>query len=1001
MDLRRPCFNEETVSPSLLSLSKSEALLLENEFVAAQIFESRFDILEYLHYLCTRRMDNVTYSVLKKHLRGKPLDFIARATAPRYAQFTNIALAVLRGEAFRINGFALGDDTRLSEYSLYGFVTSYTVYTENAASVLAEFLPRVPAALDILDTTHQPVKEALASLLPTALAAIIEHNVLKEAVLEADVSGLSTEQLSRIIRHLFHERRSAKVGNSREMALKALERVMGGISPDNMLALSVAHAHEPSIFTDLLAPTAYRIIHEMPSLLQSDVITQFCYVYFYYKYSSGPLKEALSVLGLPGAESAILEASACFARRHACRSDFTEFFSGEIASSSDDAVALARLLPCFIACIEHSAPIDLPKLFEYPERFLAIGLRAGSSPEGRLLYDFYTNLLNERTARDISMSLDRDLLALFLIRRRIWFSMDFLPYVHLMDSRYKLIFAEHSLDWAADNLEELRRIGLTPSIYRKLAGSAYADRLAPEDAAVCTTEYQLSAATSGAAVEVREPADSVDNAVHYSEFKTDAAVCEDGTGAPTDEAHFPTPLHVSPMHAVANSVLAAFKANLPFDDFVNPELTNEDYVYLISTLYEYTAGSKHLLKLSQLLTSTLPRRLYLNMRYGEIRLVVLEVMGLANAAKEELLSALVAGVSPEDIPRLISDFHEHPVLPGAIHRKYALSREAESRKNGADNEGPSYIATNSEKVKQIVPPKEFLAPEGDAVAVLGRLCEVAFGESKLHTCVALAALRHIYPAGQAPFSVDAFLGSPYDSTVSAALEFVAFGSRDAVLLELVISREALDPIAVKAASRIDVKCLNEKDRNRIYMLFYTDPFAYVSSGLDRLGYEPEPALLSELIVGLKDVYAPAQCRQVAQFLSQYELPECCVPAILAGLDAPNVLYREWALGRISGAGMTLPQFLKLASYIATEHDIRLLERALGIIRELFESGRDTSCFSEYIEKWLRKPALSRLARLVYPFSTFRDRSGYYAILNDCREEEELVLIRRFHRLAEP
>lgn len=959
MDVRRPVYRNishstlDKTSPLhahyVLNTLTEEMLRQSQEdaFTVAFYYNEKFDVLDYLRFLKKREIGNVAYNVMKKYLRGCSIEAIDGITTGRHSPFKRACLAVLRGELYRINEYEVSEQlcaSELGEYFALGAISIHDQYVENFENVLSLCIKNNRRIINLLDYGNQKVRDALAVDLEHAYDHLLETGLIKHVIGSLDFDNILVARVAGIVNKCgMHE---------------LLASIKGIRNFRRLLDVAIAVGENREAFMCLKDIVLDRI-SERDEARDGEAMSGFVCMVLYYniQYTSTDWYVCQIMDGIVATKT--------------CSQYIEEIMKG--AGFQD----MARLFVEYARAMK-AGPPAVEDVLCLPERFFLASLDAIGSETAVLLKRFHTNLLHARIKDAVAKAINRSVLVKYLISRNIWYDTDMEDYVPVMSAKYRLMYAAHNLEWASRNIALLREHGIPRSLYSQLKKSAFSGCLAGlEDSIVESSHSEMPANSHPDASE--EHCHSEETATE-SHGITKFAFNASGKKLKLSEEAAAADGPCDGINMRLERIFECLKGNdSSCQEILGSVASDDEYTYIISSLFTWVEESKCLQGLGALLAGTAAGRC---LSYGDFKALIAGVARKYDG--HSVLRSMVAGVKIGDIKDIIKDYPE---------QSDAVAEGIAMRIGHSDFSTDLICAKNDlENSQNIISSKNTIAVshEKDTGAVHELVRELVSSGSNAE---AMAGIKAFAFLERPVFTVDHMLASTDDRVLAEVVKHIEHGKHNGAILGIVFTRGVLDELAAELIKLLDVSLISQADLNRIYFLFYVAPVNFIVHGIYKAGFALNDAMATELIVAMETIYDEALFEMLAGFLRGHALAAASHTAMCLRLETKNHLFRRWVLRSMDPAAVTHPFFVKICWVVANEDDLGIVR--LGI--ELLLKHGDGNGIRNMILGWARNRKLERLTRRFYPLC-MADRGFYTRLLARCGDGEEVAMLKDVYGL---
>lgn len=984
-EIRRPVFRKIALdtldrSSSLYThyLRRSltpEVLVSSSEdwFTVAFYYDMQFDVLDYLRHLRKQEITNVSYNIMKNYLRSRSKEEIVDFTSSDNAgdnTLTGVCLSVLRGELYRIRDFSFdGDAGLLSEYVIFGAITIHESCTPNFDTLFDMFIERYPRLVDLLDVGNKQVANALARNIQTTYPYLLDSGIIYGIL---DVLDVNVLPRSRIACLFSNERLDRKT--KAEIVGKMLLKIT---SLEVFLECAIDVSEDVCMFNLVVDQVLNRARGKSGGCVR--LLAVFCHVIFYHT--------GTDVLDGANPKYPVDQDVRNFAlgdMAEFVRSSDLHSTNREIRTMGTRFSRVAELYAKYAQILRKHVPA-IDDVLDLPERFFLLSLDAINTEQAALLREFHTNLMHDRIKEKVSRTINREILAKYLIKRHIWFKMDMDEHVGMMSDRYKMMYAANNLEWAFENIELLRKIGISRQLYSRLLKSKFKGCLTSTDK-VSYSNFLLRDRPDYMNDYVGSLDASKENAANIV-FRWDGPCAgrkkPEGVAVADGEAVEPDVDGNAKRPRVGiNGVLAALfesiKTGSPdYAEAFRQVETDADYFYIMDSLFQWVRETNCLRSFGAMFDGTVP---FYRIKYEDFKCIVGRV--IQKYGDHGILTNVVSSLDCSDIQSVISDY------PGESGFVSDGIRAAYERCLGTGGSAHACILGGKTREDRCA---------GDIAAVVEKL---VFSHKNDEILVGIKAFSCLQSP---PFAVGHLLASTSDLILEEVTKHIERGSHNEAILRLVFTRGVLDTISADLIKKLDIERVQPADLNRIYSLFYIAPLVYVTCEIYQYGFALNDNMVIELVGVMSTIYDRALFDRISLIIGDFCFSSACFNSMIHRLDVRNILFRRWAVERLVKMDtISLPYFVKLCLFIANEDDLAVVRGGIDALKQVCShpGNADHGCAAQIrglVSKWSENKRLAQLTRRVYPLF-MADPVWYSRVLGECSSREEVEMLRSAYKI---
>ncbi|KAI5149556.1 hypothetical protein ENBRE01_0978 [Enteropsectra breve] len=950
---------ESLLYQSYVSNTLTEKQLLssdEDPFIIAFFFKN-FNIINYLKYLSTQEISNVTYNVLKMYLEETPHlveDLIA--CVPSYVKENKAFLRTLEGELYR--NYSLekireskpinSDANKLSQENILQsldefFILGYTTIGEqpykNFKEIFAAYVKINPGFLYVVDLSADYVLDAISTNLRNTFNFVLEENIdvferinYNEGEIDT-IKALFIEKYKRIRNYKDKDAFLEKLHNFADV--EDLERRIN----------FYCELSENYSFYEKIKEDAIEIISKIK---ESPYCSIFNAIHFYYE-KSYIFEEKYNTLD----ENEMKELSS------PC-----SFYKTVMLYSKYNAHCAEIIL-------------NISDLIALPDKFFLLGLERLNTPLSNMMREFHLSLSNERKKEQIyqkilkldserieisgtSMPENQYVFLKYLVSRNIWFNINWAEHEMLLDDQYKMLYAEYNIDWAVKNIGELRKIGLSRFLYSKIKKSQYKDILTVEDLKAAQKQLECEAET-GDFISKRNIMDesSFDDRKDIKRIYFDSPFSEAGkkntetfeSSVPVEETDNAADVNENSYNILASKIFDNIKAKTLEAMYLEPNQLK----YVMLLVFDWVKNTNYLADF--------------------MNFIVLEMEHLSNsntafelsyAEFSSLIHTLFTEFSNQRFIMIICRYISFIDLVDLIR----------------DNE------QNSTDISMGIAKRIESDCKSGEVNCLSLVNRLVFSEEKHLVYVGSLIYRELHQKFDLSFTLNHLLVVNNDRVLEVVSEVIK--NEDIAcnekILSVILKRATLDCINVNLIKKLRIEDMSTGNIKRIYSMFYLDPVKYLECNVDSTAFAINSTMINEIVSAMGGIYSKALINKIGQRLSKCEFSDENYEAMADIIDCKNEVLAEWIVSSISTAEITAQGFVKLCLYIANSSCLENVEKLLKTMQQ----GKTYSI----VNKWMQNKKLACLSRRVYLLKNKPDQE-YLETLDVCDEEERMMLKRVF------
>lgn len=1013
-EIRRPIFKRVTAetldktSPlytHYLEGTLDRAMLCsssEDAFTLAFYYNSNFDVMEYLRFLRTSEITNLSYNVFKEYLKGRTKEDMLEITAPVVAERGTNALHILRGEMIRIMDYVIDEWLpELNEYAVYGYVTIHNIFTDSFEDIFRTYVKMNPRIMPLLACSDTRALRAFVDNIDVTYDYLLETKVVYEIV-----PSLCFEKMNRsqIVSLLSESHINGLHRDAREQAVQAIIRKLSSDTDLFTLVDIVATVSSSlTIFKMLLEPVLAVINEHANDVMKEhilDVLASFAYIVMNH-CNTFSIVDYFSI-------DAVNQHLATDIKKCTQRFDHSEI-KKRIFAMANNFRSIARLYVIYnFGITAHTPPLE--DVLDLPDRFFVLALDVIATEPARLLKEFHTNLLHSKKKRALADQIDPRLLALYLVKRNIWFEMDMAPFDDLMTDKYKMLYAQHNPEWASEHIDELRRIGIGQEVVKAISNSPFKDCLVDADQAAVNSVFQKGCSQTLEFAEAKRMLDQETDEEYENRIKSLKSIrfnwavesqpiwLEQRNEAGTDDLDGQSPKQIGVNANLSQIYDAVRSGHLDVASNFSSIISAGEYLYIFTNMYEWTGDAGFLEHLGTLLIETV---IFYDIEYSGFKDIIAAYV--AKYPCQRMITNVVASVPAADVHQIIADYpNQHAAIADGICLAYKKHKGCLT----VDECGFKYplLAAALEDRLEREKAEKKASQLGDINALLDSLLS---GSDLNEQLVGVMVYGHL---DDYRFNIAQLLSTTDDSILAYVAKHITNGQHNAEILRIIFTRGVLDSIAATLISKLDISKVESADMNRIYSMFYIAPLNYIEYEIYKYGFVFNEYIVVELIAALSSLYDASLFTQISTMLDTFKFNSACYHAAIRNLDTRNILYKTWALGRLATID-TLSQsyFIQICQLVGNEDSLTVLKCAIESLIHIFgyRSKHSTATVTKTKEsvkqlgtlilKWAEKKKLEKLIRRIYPLSNGPE-DHFVALLRRCTDREEAEMLRMVYQI---
>ena len=561
--------------------------------------------------------------------------------------------------------------------------------------------------------------------------------------------------------------------------------------------------------------------------------------------------------------------------------------------------------------------------------------------------------------------------------------MDMTDYISYFDDKYRIIYAETNLDWAALNIQILRNIGISAKLYTQLKRSKYSSLLLPADkpanpipAISCVPNIRISASLE-LLPECPKP-----KKYKHACVETESDNEDTGLNNNYDNLFDPSFTYTDSASKLGRAANLLFKyltnkiENQLYDSnlrachelFLNTVSNYDEAISLFNTLFNWL---KHTNSSSLFLSFVCTAFDNLLIKFGPSPVPLLPSFHnfLHFYSSYPLFSHFVSSFASILLLSEISSFISSYSLSNSllVNLSAGLVRR--------------YVVVGSDSF----PISFFLSLFSDLsitnFVFVGLECINQLVNSKL---VSISYFISI-------LDIPSLLAVPSDEILDLVINLVPFGIYSDHLINLLFKRNILDNLSARMIKLINFDQISSDNLCRIYAIIKTNPSDYIKYGLHKYITNIDECMAINLINLLATTFDTQQFISISGIFTNFDFifTDGCFNALINNLVTQNYLFNLWALNLLYGHALSTSWFIKLCMLIGNEPNIEIIRKGIKVIKKGINKEIEI-----IIEKWKRNAKLKRMMRRIYPAKgkmNEEERKIYEGWLEGCDEDELRML----------